>query len=179
MSDCLSFLTADEISIWTEPLHNKLKKVDRVLKVLESVTHENEENCQYLLEYEEGKFLDTIHSFYKLLDEEVPLNSDVSSHIGSQIALEKEDKDSVAYTLRESLLDIIRVYINLVHDYKSIPHGSRLSGEKDGIFDLCLHGMFVIPHYLPEEKRFDILVLTLTLIINLSLIHICRCRRRG
>merc|ERR1719415_479805 len=34
MSDCLSFLTADEISIWTEPLHNKLKKVDRVLKVL-------------------------------------------------------------------------------------------------------------------------------------------------
>merc|ERR1712141_725070 len=113
MSDCLSFLTADEISIWTEPLHNKLKKVDRVLKVLESVTHENEENCQYLLEYEEGKFLDTIHSFYKLLDEEVPLNSDVSSHIGSQIALEKEDKDSVAYTLRESLLDIIRVYINL------------------------------------------------------------------
>merc|ERR1719412_3500566 len=167
MSDCLSFLTADEISIWTEPLHNKLKKVDRVLKVLESVTHENEENCQYLLEYEEGKFLDTIHSFFKLLDEEVPLNSDVSSHIGSQIILEKEDKDSVAYTLRESLLDIIRVYINLVHDYKSIPHGSRLSGEKEGIFDLCLHGMFVIPHYLPEEKRFDILVLTLTLIINL------------
>ena len=167
MSDCLSFLTADEISIWTEPLHNKLKKVDRVLKVLESVTHENEENCQYLLEYEEGKFLDTIHSFFKLLDEEVPLNSDVSSHIGSQIVLEKEDKDSVAYTLRESLLDIIRVYINLVHDYKSIPHGSRLSGEKEGIFDLCLHGMFVIPHYLPEEKRFDILVLTLTLIINL------------
>ena len=119
------------------------------------------------MEYEEGKFLHTIHSFYKLLDEEVPLNSDVSSHIGSQIVLEKEDKDSVAYTLRESLLDIIRVYINLVHDYKSIPHGSRLSGEKEGIFDLCLHGMFVIPHYLPEEKRFDILVLTLTLIINL------------
>ena len=27
MSDCLDFLTADEISMWTEPLHNKLKKV--------------------------------------------------------------------------------------------------------------------------------------------------------
>ena len=28
MSDCLNYLTADEISIWTEPLHNKLKKVE-------------------------------------------------------------------------------------------------------------------------------------------------------
>jgi hypothetical protein len=81
--------------------------------------------------------------------------------------MDKDDKDSIAYTLRESLLDVIRVYINLVHDYKSIPLGSRLSGEKEGTFDLCLHGLFVLPCYFPEEKRFDILVLTLTLIINL------------
>ena len=32
MSDCLNYLTADEISIWTEPLHNKLKKVEYRLK---------------------------------------------------------------------------------------------------------------------------------------------------
>ena len=166
MGDCLAFLTADDISIWTDPLHNKLKKSDRVLKVLESVTHENEENCQYLLDYQDGKFLDSIHSFYKLLDEEVPLNSSVTSSNGSQVT-DKEDKESVAFTLRESLLDVIRVYINLVHDYKSKSHGSRLSGEKEGIFDICLHGMFVLPTYLPEEKRFDILVLILTLIINL------------
>lgn len=74
MSDCLNFLMADEISMWTEPLHNKLRKAGRVLKVLESVTHENEENCQYLLEYQNGKFLDLIHKFFKFLDEEVPLN---------------------------------------------------------------------------------------------------------
>ena len=167
ISDCLAFLTADEISIWTEPLHNKLKKADRVLKVLESVTHENEENCQYLLEFQDSKFLNTIHSFYTLLDEEVPLHSNISSNNGVQTVTEKEDKDSIAYTLRESLLDVIRVYINLVHDYKSVPFGSRLSGEKERIFDLCLHGMFVLPAYLPLDKRFDILVLTLTLIINL------------
>merc|ERR1739847_235731 len=29
MSDCLAFLTADDISMWTDPLHNKLKKSDR------------------------------------------------------------------------------------------------------------------------------------------------------
>ena len=166
MSDCLAFLTADDISMWTDPLLNKLKKSDRVLKVLESVTHENEENCQYLLEYQGGKFLDCIHSFFKLLDEEVPLNSSVTA-LSENPVLDKEDKESVAYTLRESLLDVIRVYINLVHDYKSIPHGSRLSGEKEDIFDICLHGMFVLPTYIPEEKRFDVLVLILTLIINL------------
>ena len=74
MSDCLDYLTADEISMWTEPLQIKLKKAGRVLKVLESVTYENEENCQYLLEHDSGKFLNLIHSFFKLLDEELPLN---------------------------------------------------------------------------------------------------------
>ena len=38
MSDCLNFLMADEIAMWTEQLHNKLRKSDRVLKVLESVS---------------------------------------------------------------------------------------------------------------------------------------------
>ena len=101
-----------------------------------------------------------------MLDEEVPLNSSVSTLNEKQI-IDKEDKESVAFTLRESLLDVIRVYINLVHDYKSIPHGSRLSGEKEDIFDICLHGMFVLPSYIHEEKRFDVLVLILTLVINL------------
>merc|ERR1711981_880965 len=99
MSDCLSFLTADEISMWTEPLHNKLKKVDRGLKVLESVTHENEENCQYLLEFQEGKFLSTIHSFYKLLDEEAPPNSNLFESDSTQAVMDKDDEDSIAYTL--------------------------------------------------------------------------------
>ena len=38
LSDCVSFLSADEISMWTEPLHDKLKKCDRVMKVLENVS---------------------------------------------------------------------------------------------------------------------------------------------
>ena len=38
MSDCVSYLTADTIDMWTDPLHDKLKKADRVLKVLENVS---------------------------------------------------------------------------------------------------------------------------------------------
>ena len=37
MKDCIGYLLADEISMWTESLHNKLRKAGRVLKVLESV----------------------------------------------------------------------------------------------------------------------------------------------
>ena len=42
-----------------------------------------------------------------------------------------------------------------------------MSGEKKDTFDLVLHCLFVMPNYLPVEKRFDVLVLTLTLLINL------------
>merc|ERR1712106_976213 len=137
-SDCLNFLMADEISMWTEPLHNKLRKAGRVLKVLESVTSENEENCQYLLKYQNGTFLDLIHKLFKFLDEEVPLNPNRDIN----------EKESVSYTLRETLFDVMRVYINLVHDYNETSIGSKMSGEKPDTFELVLHCLFVMPEYL-------------------------------
>ena len=42
-----------------------------------------------------------------------------------------------------------------------------MSGEKSDTFDIVLHLLLVMPDYVPVEKRFDILVLTLTLLINL------------
>ncbi len=45
-----------------------------ILSILQ-VTSENEENCDYLLEFNKGQFLDVIHKLFKFLDEEVPLNS--------------------------------------------------------------------------------------------------------
>ena len=42
-----------------------------------------------------------------------------------------------------------------------------MSGKKSDTFDLVFHCLFAMPYYLPVEKRFDILVLTLTLMINL------------
>jgi len=157
ISDCLSYLVADEISMWTEQLQNKLTKAGRVLKVLESVTHENEENCQYLLKYENGKCLDLIHKLFKLLDEELPLNPNKDIN----------DKESVTYTMRETLFDVMRVYINLVHDYNQTPFGSKMAGEKSDTFEIVLHTLFIMPDYLPIEKGFDVQVLTLTLMINL------------
>ncbi len=42
---------------------------------------------------------------------------------------------------------------------------------------MVLHCLFVIPNYLPVEKRFDVLVLTLTLLINL--VEHCEPNRRN
>merc|ERR1719284_1031806 len=51
ISDCLSYLTVKKITTWTEALTDKLKKANRILRVLENVSHENEENCNYLIAY--------------------------------------------------------------------------------------------------------------------------------
>ncbi len=121
------------------------------------MTHENEENCSYLLKYKDGQFLGLIHTLFKLLDEEVPLNP----------TLNVQDKETVAFTLRESLFDCMRVYINLVHDYHQQPFGSAMAGEKESFFDIVLHCLFVLPDSIPFEKRFDVNVLALTMMINM------------
>ena len=71
------------------------------------VTHGNEENCSYLLNYKGGELLNLVHKLFRLLDEEVPLNP----------SLNVQDKETVAFTLRDALFDVLRLYINLVHDY--------------------------------------------------------------
>merc|ERR550532_2606124 len=38
MKDCIGYLLADEISMWTEQLTEKLKKANRILRVLENVS---------------------------------------------------------------------------------------------------------------------------------------------
>ncbi len=157
-SECVTILTADDLTSWTDQLHDKLRKADRVLKVLENVTHENEENCMYLLRHREGEFLQTVHKLFRLLDEEVPLNPSTDM---------AADRDSVAHSLRDSTFDVIRVYINLVHDYQSTPFGSAMAGKLAGLFDTTMHCLFVLPESMPQEKRFDVLVLALTLLINL------------
>ena len=45
--------------------------------------------------------------------------------------------------------------------------GSKLACQKSDLFNIVLHCLFVLPDALPLEKRFDVLVLTLTFIINL------------
>ena len=51
---------------------DKVKKANRILRVLENISHENEENANYLIEHKD--FLDVLQSLFMLLDTMVALN---------------------------------------------------------------------------------------------------------
>jgi len=147
----------DYIVEWTEPLLDKLRKVDRCLRVLENVTNQNEENQLYLLKYEDGILIDTLIKLYRHCDAEIPLYP----------VTNPADKVSAGTVIREVLLATLKVLINLTHDFNNESYGSTLVGERKGIVDASLHLLLQVPNYVPEEKKFDLLVLALILLINL------------
>ena len=64
-----------------------------------------------------------MHKLFRLLDEEVPLNP----------SLNAQDKETVAFTLRDALFDVLRLYINLVHDYHQ-QRKKSIFGDSDVVF---------------------------------------------
>jgi len=163
-TDCVNYLTIKQITSWTEQLGEKLKKANRILRVLENVSHENEENCNYLIEYgrsvetSEPEFADTLQKLFKLLDEEVQLNP----------TNDTADKESIGVILRDTLFSVMRVHINLVHDYRNKPYGSLEIGQREGCMYRVLRCIFIMPYWFcPLSKRFEAIVLSLTLLINM------------
>ncbi|XP_044258419.1 protein wings apart-like isoform X2 [Tribolium madens] len=148
---------SDYVVSWTDALLDKLRKVDRCLRVLENVTHNNEENQTYLLKYNDGVILDTLVNLYKLCDGEIPLYpvTDIT------------DKESTGTIIREALLVTLKVLINLTHHFSKQSMGSTLIGSRNGIIETSLHLLLQVPHYIPEQKKFELGVLVLMLLINL------------
>ncbi|XP_011866260.1 PREDICTED: protein wings apart-like [Vollenhovia emeryi] len=142
---------------WTDPLLDKLRKVDRCLRVLENVTHMNEENQVYLLKYEEGVLVSTLASLYHLCGQEIPIYP----------TTDPSDKSSTGAVVRECLFAIIKVLINLTHRFNGQSFGSKSVGAQIGVLDRSLFLLLRVPESLPEEKRFDMMMLALILLINL------------
>ncbi|KAL1517157.1 hypothetical protein ABEB36_000956 [Hypothenemus hampei] len=148
---------SDYVVSWTDVLLDKLRKVDRCLRVLENVTQNNEENQTYILKYNDGIMVDTLANLYKLCDGEIPL------YPITDIA----DKSSTGTIVREALLVTLKVLINLTHHYRQQSVGSQLIGSKPGIVDTSLHLLLQVPNYIPEQKKFELGVLVLMFLINL------------
>ncbi|XP_012271395.1 wings apart-like protein homolog [Orussus abietinus] len=157
--DCHRHIAGSDItrSGWNEPLLDKLRKVDRCLRVLENVTHMNEENQVYLLKYGEGVIVSTLASLYHLCGQEIPIYPTIDSG----------DKSSTGAVIRECLFAILKVLINLTHRFNRQSFGSKFVGSQPGIIGGSLQLVLRIPESLPEEKRFDIMMLALILLINL------------
>jgi len=121
-------------------------------------------NCNYLIEYgrtvetSEREFVEILQKLFKLLDEEVQLNP----------TTDMADKEDVGVILRETLFSVMRVHINLVHDYQNKAYGSLEVGQQEGCMYRVLRCIFIMPYWFcPLGKRFEALVLSLTLLINM------------
>lgn len=148
---------SDYVVSWTDPLLDKLRKIDRCLRVLENVTHNNEENQLYLLKYSDSIMVDTLVNLYKLCDREIPLYpiSDIT------------DKESAGTVIREALLVTLKLLINLTHHFGPKSIGGNLIGARVGIIETSLHLLLQVPNYIPEQKKFELGVLVLMFLINL------------
>ncbi|XP_033224587.1 protein wings apart-like isoform X2 [Belonocnema kinseyi] len=157
--DCHRHITASEVSrsSWNDPLLDKLRKVDRCLRVLENVTLKNEENQVYLLKYEDGIFVSTLASLYQLCAREIPMYP----------IMDPSDKSSTGALMRECLLVILKVLINLTHRFNTQSFGSKVIGSQPGILECSLYLILRVPESVPDENRFDMMMLAMTLLINL------------
>lgn len=156
ISDCSKSLET-YISQWTDHLLDRLRKIDRCLRVLENVTSQNEENQVYLLKYQNGLLLSTIIKLYKICNDEISLYP----------CTDPSDKVSTGCVIREALFATLKVLINLTQDFNKKLFCECLVTGRVGLIESSLHLLLQVPNYIPDEEKFDLIVLDLTLLINL------------
>ncbi|XP_063705911.1 protein wings apart-like [Culicoides brevitarsis] len=155
--DCCRAIS-DYVAKWTEDLLDKLRKIERCLRVLENVTQQNEENQKYIIKYNDGDAIDILVKFYKLCDTEISLYP----------TNETSAKDHPGCVIREALTPTLKVLINLTHPFNHKAEGSVCVGQLPGIFDTSLHLLLQSTNYVPENCVFEISFLVLLLLINLT-----------
>lgn len=104
--ECCHKIT-EYVEEWTEPLLNKLNKIERCLRILENVTSNNEENQKYMLHYKSQMFVKALCRFFNLLHAELTIYP----------TTEKSPKESVGVAIREALVPLLKVIINLTHPF--------------------------------------------------------------
>lgn len=104
--DCCNQIT-EYVDEWTEPLLEKLNKIGRCLRILENVTSNNEENQRYILHYKSQIFIKTLCKFFNLLSKELV----------DHPTTEKSAKDSAGVAIRETLIPLLKVIVNLTHPF--------------------------------------------------------------
>ena len=104
--ECFHQIT-EYVEEWTEPLLEKLNKIERCLRILENITSNNEENQKYVLHYKSQVFVKALCQFFHLLQTELTLYP----------TTEKSPKESPGVAIREALVPLLKVIINLTHPF--------------------------------------------------------------
>ena len=104
--ECCHQIT-EYVEEWTEPLLEKLNKIERCMRILENVTSNNEENQKYTLHYKSQVFVKALCRFFCLLHTELTLYP----------TTEKSPKESPGVAIREALVPLLKVILNLTHPF--------------------------------------------------------------
>ncbi|CAG9802963.1 unnamed protein product [Chironomus riparius] len=155
--ECCNQVT-DYVEEWTELLLEKLNKIGRCLRILENVTSNSEENQKYILHYKSQVFIKTLCRFYNLLSTELTLYP----------TTEKSAKDFAGVAIRETLLTLLKVIVNLTHPFNERAIGSVLFGDFKEIFQISINSLLFGVTYVSSRFQFDFSLLTLVLLSNLT-----------
>ncbi|GFY70996.1 wings apart-like protein homolog [Trichonephila inaurata madagascariensis] len=158
-------LIPEERQIIIEPTEvqlDKIRKIDRCLRVLENVTHMNPENQEYLFSYKNSSLILSCLNLMRLCKSyflgQKPVVVDMTKDEPSQ----KSNKDESP--LFSCLLNLLKILSNITY---RIPLNDVQFLTDDGFMDQILMLILQVPRAVPIEKRFDLLVLSLGLMINL------------
>lgn len=135
------------------------KTMNRCLRVLENVTFMNNENQQYLLELKGCGLVKAVGKVLRMCETQLELSGEPEVHV-----VKKLDSNRLHAILHKGLLATLRLLLNISHDNE---WGSMKVGEQDGLMQTTLHCVLLMPQYICKDQRFDVLVLSLGLLINL------------
>ncbi|XP_053949793.1 protein wings apart-like [Anastrepha ludens] len=147
---------------WTQSLLDNMQTVERCMRVLENVTQLNEENQRYVLTYGQGATVHTLCSLFTLCDREIMRHVSDSS--------EQSAKDNPGAVMRELLFPLLKVLINLTHTFNPAKAlGAEMLGQRNAVVETSFRLLLQAPNYIPERCVFELSILVLLLLINLTM----------
>ncbi|XP_036357236.1 wings apart-like protein homolog [Octopus sinensis] len=168
---CVESLESHYINTMDHAHRRKLEKVDRCLRVLESVTVTNIENQSFLISYKQCALVNSLNTTLRHCQSTIsnfPLRDDPDRPSESSL-----DKESNGWIIFSCMLAILRVLLNLTHEND---YGCTKIGSQRGLIQTVFDCILQVPQYTLMCKQFDLLVLSLGLLINL--VEHCVVNRR-
>lgn len=161
---CIQAIGDDTTLLYDSTLEN-IKKTDRCLRVLENVIFVNTENQTYLLSYKSGIIGSSCCRALQICQKFLPIYPLPDG--------QKLDKESYGYVVYNCVLAILKVLLNLTHENE---FACTKVGEQEDFINTVLTAILQTPQYVPQDLRYDILILGLGLLINL--VEHCDINRR-
>ncbi|XP_076441923.1 uncharacterized protein LOC143280963 [Babylonia areolata] len=135
-----------------------LRKLDRCLRVLENITLTNTDNQNHVIAYNNGLLITATGRLLQQCVECLPTMP------LQEVENEVELKEQAGWIVFDCLLAILRVMLNVTHDNEQ---GSGRVGQEEGLLHTVLTCVACTQWSVPPDQRFDLLVLSLGLLINL------------